>query len=75
MQIARDAGVGRESLYEALSPGAHPGFETVTAVLKAIGVKFAVVATKGTQVWELVGRARDVGVPGMELQPAARAIG
>ena len=43
-QIARDAGLGRESLYKALSPGAHPRFETINAVLHALGVKFAVVS-------------------------------
>jgi len=43
-QIARDAGLGRESLYKALSAGAHPRYETVSAVLRALGVKFAVVA-------------------------------
>lgn len=42
-QIARDAGLGRESLYKALSAGAHPRFETINAVLHALGVKFAVV--------------------------------
>jgi probable addiction module antidote protein len=43
-QIAKDAGLGRESLYKALSMGAHPRYETVAAVLHALGVKFAVVA-------------------------------
>ncbi len=43
-QIAKDAGLGRESLYKALSAGAHPRYETVTAVLHALGVKFAIVA-------------------------------
>ena len=43
-QIAKDAGLGRESLYKALSTGAHPRYETVSAVLRALGVKFAVVA-------------------------------
>jgi probable addiction module antidote protein len=43
-QIARDAGLGRESLYKALSAGAHPRYETVSAVLRALGVKFAIVA-------------------------------
>jgi probable addiction module antidote protein len=42
-QIARDAGLGRESLYKALSSGAHPRHETIKAVLRALGVKFAVV--------------------------------
>jgi probable addiction module antidote protein len=43
-QIAKEAGLGRESLYKALSAGAHPRFATVNAVLRALGVKFAVVA-------------------------------
>jgi probable addiction module antidote protein len=43
-KIAKDAGLGRESLYKALEAGAHPRYETVTAVLRALGVKFAVVA-------------------------------
>jgi probable addiction module antidote protein len=43
-KIAKDAGLGRESLYKALEAGAHPRYETVTAVLRALGVKFAIVA-------------------------------
>jgi probable addiction module antidote protein len=43
-QIARDAGLGRESLYKALSAGAHPRYETVSAVLRALGVKLSIVA-------------------------------
>ena len=43
-QIAKEAGLGRESLYKALSIGAHPRFETIQAVLHALGVKFVVVA-------------------------------
>lgn len=43
-QIAKEAGLGRESLYKALSTGSHPRYETVNAVLRALGVKFTVVA-------------------------------
>lgn len=43
-QIAKDSGLGRESLYKALSAGAHPRFETINFVLRALGVKIAVVA-------------------------------
>lgn len=43
-QIAKDSGLGRESLYKALSTGAHPRFETINSVLHALGVKFTVVA-------------------------------
>jgi probable addiction module antidote protein len=43
-QIAKDSGLGRESLYKTLTAGAHPRFETINSVLHALGVKFAVVA-------------------------------
>jgi len=43
-QVAKDAGLGRESLYKALSPGAHPRFETINAVLRALNVRMAVVS-------------------------------
>jgi probable addiction module antidote protein len=39
-QVARDAGMGRESPYKALAPGAKPRLETVMRVAKALGVKF-----------------------------------
>jgi probable addiction module antidote protein len=45
-RIAKDAGLGRESLYKALSAGAHPRYETVSAVLRALGVKFSIVADR-----------------------------
>ena len=39
-QVARDAGIGRESLYKTLAPGAKPRFETIMKVARALGVKF-----------------------------------
>ena len=39
-QVAKDAGLGRESLYKALAPGAKPRFDTVLKVARALGVKF-----------------------------------
>ena len=38
-QVAKDAGLGRESLYKALAPGAKPRFDTVLKVAKALGVR------------------------------------
>ena len=38
-QVARDAGLGRESLYKALTAGAKPRFDTVFKVLQALGVR------------------------------------
>jgi len=39
-QVAKGAGLGRESLYKALAPGAKPRFETIMKVARALGVKF-----------------------------------
>ena len=38
-QVAKESGLGRESLYKALAPGAKPRFETVLKVAKALGVR------------------------------------
>lgn len=41
--IAKLAGLGRESLYKALRPGATPRFETVQRVCAALGVRLTAV--------------------------------
>ncbi|MGH1588179.1 addiction module antidote protein [Methylobacterium phyllosphaerae] len=41
-QIAREAGVGRESLYKALTPGSKVRYETVRKVMDVLGVKLTV---------------------------------
>ena len=38
-QIARDAGLGRESLYKALSSSGNPEFATIMKVMKALGLR------------------------------------
>lgn len=38
-QLAEDTGLGRESLYKALTPGAKPRYDTVLKVIKALGVR------------------------------------
>jgi probable addiction module antidote protein len=38
-QVAKDAGLGRESLYKALAPGAKPRFDTLLKVARALGVR------------------------------------
>ena len=42
--IADRAGLGRESLYKALTPGAKPRYDTVFKVLQSLGVKLSVTA-------------------------------
>lgn len=41
--VAAKAGVGRESLYKTLRPGAQPRFDTVRRLLGALGVKLNVL--------------------------------
>ncbi|WP_428671062.1 addiction module antidote protein [Reyranella sp.] len=59
-KIAKSAGLGRESLYKALSAGAHPRYETVSAVLRALGVKLSM--------------AIEPRRPARRKSPAARAV-
>jgi probable addiction module antidote protein len=40
-QLARDAGLGRESLYKALTPGAKPRYDTILKLLQALGIKLS----------------------------------
>jgi probable addiction module antidote protein len=42
-RIAEAAGLQRESLYKALTPGSHPRFETIAAVLRALNVRLAAI--------------------------------
>ena len=37
-QLAKDTGLGRESLYKTLSPGAKPRFDTIMKITRALGV-------------------------------------
>jgi len=37
--IAKKAGLGRESLYKALSPDGNPEFSTILKVVSALGLK------------------------------------
>ena len=43
-QVAKDAGLSRESLYRALSADGNPSFATVLKVAKALGVRLHVEA-------------------------------
>lgn len=38
-QLAKDTGLGRESLYKALAPGAKPRYDTVLKIVRALGLR------------------------------------
>ena len=54
-QVARDAGLSRESLYRALSGDRNPGFDTILKVIEALGLKLS------AQVPPIRGRRRSHG--------------
>ena len=41
-QVARDAGLGRESLYKALNGSSSPAFVTVSKVMASLGLRVAI---------------------------------
>ena len=43
-QLAKDTGLGRESLYKALSPGAKPRYDTVLKLVRALGIELRATA-------------------------------
>ena len=45
-RVAADAGLGRESLYKALSPTGNPELATVLKVMQALGLGLRVSAVK-----------------------------
>ena len=48
-QVARDAGLGRESLYKSLSSDGNPEFSTVLRVLKALGIRLRATVAGDSQ--------------------------
>ena len=44
--VAKETGLGRESLYKALAPGAKPRFDTVVRVARALGVRLTAQSVK-----------------------------
>ena len=46
-QLAKDTGLGRESLYKALGEGAKPRYDTILKVVRALGVKLHVEPIRG----------------------------
>ena len=60
-QVARDAGLSRESLYKALSGERSPGFDTILKVIKALGLKLHAEAAFMVTTTAEKGSLVDVG--------------
>jgi len=41
-QLSKETGLGRESLYKALSGDVNPSFDTVIKVVKALNLRLAI---------------------------------
>ena len=69
-EVARTAGLGRESLYKALQADAQPRFATVRKVMTALGLQLAVLPAKGPRTGKTT-RAPAAHPPGVAM---ARAL-
>ena len=49
-QVARDAGLSRESLYKALSGERSPSFDTILRVVSALGLKLSASVRQEAEV-------------------------
>ena len=49
-QVARDAGLSRESLYKALSGERSPSFDTILKVVSALGLKLSASVKQDAEV-------------------------
>jgi probable addiction module antidote protein len=47
-ELASNIGVGRESLYKALAPGAKPRYDTILKVMRGFGLQLAASPTAAT---------------------------
>jgi probable addiction module antidote protein len=56
--IAKKTGLGRQSLYKALSESGNPEFSTVVKVLAAVGIKILAVPSEGKASKDRARRAR-----------------
>lgn len=48
-KLAKDTGLGRESLYKALAPGAKPRYDTIIRLVRALGVELHTAPVHASQ--------------------------
>ncbi|QIW14930.1 hypothetical protein A4G20_00315 [Pasteurellaceae bacterium RH1A] len=49
-QLAKDTGLGRESLYKTLSQGSKPRFETILSIIRALGMQLSTVPKQEVRI-------------------------
>jgi probable addiction module antidote protein len=70
-EVARASGLGRESLYKALAPGAKPRFDTIVRVARALGLKFSALPRVTEDLEGVEDPAVELPQPVPVIAPAA----
>ena len=69
--LAKEAGLGRESLYKSLSSDGNPSFATVIKVLSALGVKLHATSADADRKARLAEKLRCTSASRVEHLPRA----
>jgi probable addiction module antidote protein len=70
--LAKATGLGRESLYKALAPGAKPRYETILRVMQGLGITL-LARTAAPEVPKPLPAPRAKAVPAKKTGPPQRA--
>jgi len=57
-QVAKQAGIQRETLYRAFSEQGNPTFETLSSVLGALGMKLSIAPSESESAMGLTAAAK-----------------
>lgn len=68
-QLARDTGIGRESLYKALSGEGNPSFATILKVVHALGVRLHAAPAAAAAKPRRASRRKPAGERAAPAQP------
>lgn len=72
-RVAEDSGLGRESIYKALRPGAKPGFVTISKIMGALGVRVVAKPLKPKTKSRVASKAVKVAAKPAQAKQRARA--
>lgn len=71
-RVAEDSGLGRESIYKALRPGAKPGFVTISKIMGALGVRVVAKPLKAKSKSRVAPKAVNVAAKPSQVKQRAR---